>query len=68
MNDMGKWYDDAKARKIAIPRFVISEEQLFNKSFRDRFKTGVSFFMDVNTFEEAQDLLNRYISTMNNQI
>ncbi|MBI4232240.1 hypothetical protein HY605_03320, partial [Candidatus Peregrinibacteria bacterium] len=66
MNDMERWYDDAKAKKIAIPRFVISEKQLFNKSFRDRFRTGVSFFMDVNTLGKAQDLFKKYLSSQRN--
>jgi hypothetical protein len=63
MNDLGRLYAEAKARRIALIRIDVDEDDLRSGVARDRFSTGVVFKHDAKSLDHAREIYGSYSGT-----
>ena len=60
MNDIDSLYRKAAARKVALIRIRVSEEEITSGSVRRRFPTGVSLVHAAESVDEAKRIMGAY--------
>lgn len=60
LNDVRTAYNAAKAKKIAITRIAVTEDQLVDRKVMDEFPTGVSLLFRAESKEQACEVVGKY--------